>query len=381
LAAFDVDEDKFNILLPKARRSLKVTAARLPEVTDPDEWPKLFHTYDELADTKAMSWVIRQIAQEQEITIVGGLAKHGKTWFLLSVVKALLSGEPLFGHFPVEQTSHRVLYLIPEVGLQPFKRRLVLMRLMEYVRTERLFVRTLSKGQTIALTDPRILKAAEGADVFLDTAVRFIEGDEQLSTDVKNSLSKNCMGLIAAGARSLWAAHHSPKAQRESDHMTLENMLRGSGDIGAMLSNAYGVRQLNEERNLVHVECLCGRDLDDTIEPFQVEGRPHVNQTGNFKMVAKPGEAGELSEYVATKENRGRRSSDRKEEKVAFAMNMKNAGSVTVEKITEALNKQFGSGHGKETIRTWIKDKETEMSLDGHPAPKDLPMDKPVGVN
>jgi hypothetical protein len=55
--------------------------------------------------------------------------------------------------------------------------------------------------------------------------------------------------------------------------MSLESVLRGSGDIGAMLSNAYGVRKLDEDRNLVHVECHNARDLDEQVKPFQIEGR------------------------------------------------------------------------------------------------------------
>jgi hypothetical protein len=31
--------------------------------------------------------------------------------------------------------------------------------------------------------------------------------------------------------------------------LTLENMLRGSGDIGAMISNAFGLRQIDKETN------------------------------------------------------------------------------------------------------------------------------------
>jgi hypothetical protein len=46
------------------------------------------------------------------------------------------------------------------------------------------FFRTLSAAEVKGpITEPRILKAAEGADEFLNTAVRFMEGDENASGD------------------------------------------------------------------------------------------------------------------------------------------------------------------------------------------------------
>jgi len=42
-------------------------------------------------------------------------------------------------------------------------------------------------------------------------------------------------GLQRAGARIITGAHHSPNSFGKDTFMTLENVLRGSGDIGAML--------------------------------------------------------------------------------------------------------------------------------------------------
>jgi hypothetical protein len=84
------------------------------------------------------------------------------------------------------------------------------MRLDQFLG-EKLFVRTLSKGPAPLLDDPAIVKAAKGADVFLDTVSRFATGDENAAADVKN-FSAQLFGMLEAGARSVWAAHHSPKA-------------------------------------------------------------------------------------------------------------------------------------------------------------------------
>jgi AAA domain len=114
------------------------------------------------------------------VTLIGGLAGHGKTLLMLAMAKALLEELPLFGYqpFSVQRPAQRVLYLIPESSLGPFSSRIQLCQLREHISSDRLLVRTLSSREQVSLDDPRLLKAAEGADVFLDTAVRFMDGSE-----------------------------------------------------------------------------------------------------------------------------------------------------------------------------------------------------------
>lgn len=260
---------------------------------NPDSWRELFPTYDELNETPEPELVIEKFVNTGEITVVGALPKHSKTWVMLSMSKAILSGEKWLGRFNTKK-AERVLYLIPEAGMQQVKRRLVLMRLMGYVKEQRLLVAPRRPRLTLKdLTDPRILKASEGADVFLDTAVRFIKGDETVE-NIK-LFADECLN-IAAVARSVVIAHHSPKAFELTDRITLENVLRGSGDFGAMVSNCIGIRQLDRERNLIHVELCAGRDDDGDVKPFHLEGRPHINNTGDLKPVLW--DAGPLSEHV-----------------------------------------------------------------------------------
>jgi hypothetical protein len=143
---------------------------------------------------------------------------------MLAMVKALLEESPLFGYepFSVPRLNQRVLYLIPESSLGPFWSRIQLFRLEEYVRTDRLLVRTLSSREQVSLDDPRLLKAAAGADVFLDTAVRFMDGSEN---DVESArpFADTLFRLLNAGARSITGAHHAPKGFEGQDCMTLEN--------------------------------------------------------------------------------------------------------------------------------------------------------------
>ena len=321
------------------------------EMTQRGGVESLFDTRQEFDALGAdLAWVVEGIAHEEEITVVGGLPKDFKTWFLLSVVKSLLTGEALFGYFKVARLAERVLYFIPEASRRSFLHRLTIMKLDQFIGST-LFVRTLSKGPAPTLDDPAVMESAKGADVFLDTVSRFATGDENAAQDVKN-FSAQLFGMLETGARSVWAAHHSPKAFGEASKMTLENMLRGSGDIGAMLSNAYGLRKLDEDTGLVHVECLAGRDLPELVKPFQLRARPHLNDHGSLWMSKKPGEAGVLGDYVGKKN--GRPEDPKKKEKLQMVLDLHRQGS-SLRDIVKA------TGVSKSTVADWISDSERPL--------------------
>jgi len=178
---------------------------------------------------------------------------------------------------------------VPESGLGPFVHRLKLFHLLPHVLSGRFLYRTLSAKEDATLSDPRILKAVEGAHVFLDTAVRFLPGDENSATDQKE-FAKTLFRLQAAGAKTITGAHHAPKNFETREHMTLENALRGSGDIGAMLATCWVVRQTDALKNRIHIKNVKPRDFEPC-QPFEIEGRPHIDQTGQFAMAAEPGMA------------------------------------------------------------------------------------------
>ena len=140
------------------------------------------------------------------------------------------------------------------------------------------------------------MAAAKGCDVFLDTAVRFMtEGDENSASDNQRGLAKDIFALLGAGARLIVGAHHSAKAFGNQNVISLENVLRGSGDVGAMVVACYGVRQVDAIQNTIHIECPKARDFQP-VEPFQIQGRPYIDDNGDFLMLKKPGECGRLAD-------------------------------------------------------------------------------------
>ena len=155
--------------------------------------------------------------------------------------------------------------------------------------------------------DKRILRAAEGADVFLDTAVRFMEGEENSSSE-QRVFAKNLFTLLRTGARTVTRLHHSPKFAKGAGEMNLENALRGTNELGAMISTAWGTKLVDQETTRMYIQNLKPRDFDP-VGAFTLEGRPHIDLTGDFKMMELPGQAG-LKDH----QNRGGRPSTIDEE-------------------------------------------------------------------
>jgi hypothetical protein len=286
-----------------------------------DSWRSLFHSYEDIINAPSARFAIEGFLQEEGITLIGGLAGHGKTLCMLAMVRALLEGGTLFHRFAVNKTAERIIYLIPEAGLGPFSARLKTFHLEDYVRDGRLFCRTLSAKGQLSLTDPRLLDAVKGSDVFLDTAIRFMVGDENSATEQK-LFADTLFSLQRAGARTITGAHHSPKSFGKETSMTLENVLRGSGDIGAMLCTAWGLSQVDSAETRIYVQNVKARDFLPCA-PFIIQGRPSINETGFFDLTHPPGFAGSLGDNKA---QNGRPQMSGKEEKRALAVQMKSQG-------------------------------------------------------
>jgi hypothetical protein len=308
-----------------------------------------------------LRWSIEHIAHEGETTWFGALPKVGKTWVLLLTVKALLTGEPLFGdsRLNVPRSSKRVIYLCPEAGRGSIVKRLKILGLMGYLwdpvtnPTGRLYLRTLSKGAKLALDNTALLDLTKEADIFIDTAVRYLEGDENQSGDVK-VLTENVLNLISVGARSVWVAHHAPKGFENASTMTLQNMFRGSGEFGAALTNAYGLCTEDEATTTIRFHCITGRDLDEPIADLILVGRPHLKDIGNFFVQSTNAEP--FKGHNNSKS--GPRTDPDRQAKIEFAKNVE--GSLRDKR--DATNQHFGTKHSVSTYSEWLKEFDQEVT-------------------
>ena len=323
-------------------------------------WQCLFHTYEELRDAPPVKFAIEGFLQQEGITILGALPAQGKTLVALAMCQALLEGTPLFGHFNVPEPAQRVVYLIPESGKSPFAHRLRAFRLMKHIESKRMFCRTFSMPGNISLTDPLLLRACQGADVFLDTAIRFLPGDESSSSD-QRVFAQTLFDLLAAGARTVTGLHHSAKSSEASQFMTLENILRGSGELGAMLCSCWGLRMCDVSRTKLWIQNVKARDYMPC-DPFVVEGRPSIDLDGHFKLTHEPSLAGDLSEHLPRRGNPGGRPRNEEATEQATQILALHAQGVGTREIGRRV------GVPKSTVSRLINENAESVGGTSHPS-------------
>ena len=224
----------------------------------------------------------------------GSLSGTGKTWCGLSVAKALSSGTPLWGVFPVKRKT-AILYLVPEASDASFKRRLMKLRITQDKNLFR--YRTITQGITRPLSDPitvamiQQLSVKHDVLVIVDTAVRFFRGGDENAAK-ENNLVQDSDLLRSLGANVLFL-HHSPKATKDAAELTLENALRGTGDFGAMADFVYAFRRdeklfaQGEGPEEIEVVCVKPRDFEPPL-PFRLQ----------LKRKAKQGEPGPIVSVI-----------------------------------------------------------------------------------
>jgi hypothetical protein len=314
---------------------------RLLDAPPVEPWLDVGVSWEEYDNAKPPRMFIKDILQEGGVTMFGGLPSAMKTWVLLSIVRSLLTGEPLFGYFPVEEKAERIIYLTPEISLPLFKRRLELTKLGPFIKSRKLLIRTLSQSR-LELNDDMLLLAAPRSHVFLDTVIRFIKGDENENKANDTGLAAGCFGLLERGALSIIGAHHARKSSKEQSYMTLESVLRGAGDLGAFVRVVFGLRKISKTEDIrsarVLVECVKPGDFNPPA-PFVLEGRPHIDEGKGLQITTPPGQVdpATLAAVVRDEQKKGGRKPDPEKKQRAELMRQWVKEGKTKKEIVAAL--------------------------------------------
>ncbi len=221
-------QEKAEKLFKVAKKAGRVSGEKM--FAAPRDWRTVLHTVDELPDGD-IQFLIDNVMPEGT-TFVGALSGAGKSWFCLSMAKALTTGKSFLGVHSVKQPVN-VIYLCPEMQAKSFKK-----RCKKFGIGERFWCMTISDGMPLALDDEVLQNAVAELKpvVFLDTTSRWNGAeDENSASQHAAGLAKDVFGLQYMGARSVVCLHHRPKAAADTEEMTLENVLRGTGDFGAII--------------------------------------------------------------------------------------------------------------------------------------------------
>lgn len=248
------------------------------------DWRKALHTVEELPEG-GLTFLIDRILPAG-VSFIGGLSGTGKTWLALSQARALVTGKKFLGIYNVPARVN-VIYLVPEMNAGAFKARCRRFG----IGGDGFYCRTISDGVPLDLSDPVLLAAIRELKpvVYLDTAIRFSNSEDENSAAENQGLARAIFALIYTGARAVVCLHHRGK-DKGHDDMTLENSLRGTGDLGAIADCVWGLQynkgsaaHLKESRKLVRldVRCVKARDFCPP-EDFRIQLDPFIDQIGDM---------------------------------------------------------------------------------------------------
>jgi hypothetical protein len=280
--------------------------AQSETIGNPENFRDYFRSFDQLEEGD-VRMLINGFLPEG-VNLIGGLAGQGKTLFALSIVKSLTSGEYFLGKFQ-PQEIFPVIYMIPESSARAFKARC---RKFGITNDEELFlVRTITEGAPLMLDSPILAEAVKKMKplIVLDTLPRFNEAQDENDAAANKKLVDDIANLRGLGCVGVLALHHAAKSSADQA-MSLENMLRGTGDIGAMADSVYGIRRdrlLYDDGNgpsEIEVRCLKPRDFEPPT-PFRIAAsyqsadgsvKSYIDESGDFHLV-------ESAETLASQES------------------------------------------------------------------------------
>ena len=245
----------------------------------PVQWRTQFRTVGELEEGEVLMPINGFLPEGT--TFIGGLPGEGKTFFALSIARALTTGKPFLQHFIVPKTVP-VIYLTPESGGRAFRKRCEKFEIPD--DPDKFLCRTVSEGSTLPLDDTSLLEAIRRLKpvVILDTIIRFSEAEDENAAAQNKKLVDDVIRLRQAGAVAVIGLHHATKKMR-TEGMSLELALRGTGDIAASADAVYGLLRDHmlynngEGPNQIQVACLKPRDFEPPA-PFRIAStkRPAV---------------------------------------------------------------------------------------------------------
>lgn len=312
-----------------------------------EPWRKHYHTFAEMNDAPPTAFLIDGFLQLDAITALAAPVGQRKSLAALNVAHALCTGLPLFDYFAVTTRPRRVLYLCPEMGVRSFTERVRKIGLLPYAG-KTLFCRTMSAEGSLSLGEltPREL---DGAVVIIDTAVRYLQGDENSSEHMRQ-FAESIFRLMRDGAVSVLLLHHSAKGTKESSELTLENAMRGSGELGAFVSSCWATRLQNPDDPYKSASFFTNvKQRDFESKPFEATSGPDCK----LHIVGVPGEA--------RLRNGNQNPSNRDGKEDAALQVIRDNPKLPIREVVAKL-KEMGIQRGK----TWVSDRRYEqMQADG----------------
>lgn len=248
-------------------------------------------------DDDSQDWVVRGLILRAAPNVIAGMPKSKKTLIALHLCLAVAAGEANWlGRFPI--TPGRVLILAHEDSKRETRRRIWrLARGMGYDPR--------SLGDTLRIADrsqpfhfdrqgemdrmERTVSDWKPRIVLMDSLSRMHMGDENSKQDM-NVVTDAWLTLAARYDLAIVTIHHLVKV---SDSQNLITQLRGSGDIGAAMRHAVGVRRDKEDSDRLRLWTEGNSAYQP--EPFEVQVSDDADLAGKPTILLSEASGGSSS--------------------------------------------------------------------------------------
>lgn len=264
-----LDEDELERIIQNACKYRQgepepVAVIGQPTRKEPVDWRERYATFEQFRDVQPPAFLIQNFLEDGSITAIGAPVAQRKSIVVANVIHALLTGEPLFGHFEVVKQPERILYLCPEMGLVDIANRFKRLGLDPYIGAK-LFIRTMDDPK-IKLTD--LDEELPGSLLILDTITRFVEGNQNDAQDMAK-FADICYAIKRRGA-TMMLLHHAIKGAA-GGKMTLDSALRGSTELAAFVTCVWSTQlQDIDAPHATPSNLKCVKQRGFASEPFQV---------------------------------------------------------------------------------------------------------------
>lgn len=196
--------------------------------------PQMAEQEEELG---ALKWLLDNVLPEGGLIYFAAAPAGAKTWVMLDLAKAFVTGDPWLGKFDVEMRN--VLYIDEEMGLRKALPRLRKLGIPDdatgFWYTDKAGVRFDSPKHVA-----QILAHCEANDVkvvFIDTLTRVHDLDENDNSQMRRLF--RAFSILMDKGITVIIAHHDRKKGADSD--VRHERMRGAGEIAAMADMAYAI--------------------------------------------------------------------------------------------------------------------------------------------
>jgi len=202
-----------------------------------------------------LDWVVPRFVPRAALTVVGGMPKVGKTWFVLDLAIAVTTGQPLCGFWPVHKG--RVIAILEEDTRRRIQRRLWRLargRDMDPRALDGLRLAAMS-GFRLDLDDMRSRLEAEikehGADLLIIDALARVHGADENDRTAMRAVTVPLQDLCAKYSVAVVLIHHFRKLGKDDDNRSPGELLRGSVDLWALSRSVVGLRRQSDVAGIV----------------------------------------------------------------------------------------------------------------------------------